>query len=138
MKACMKGGVLNNYCHSSDPIVRSERVSYQTAEQENSNYGGLVFPRRAPERAGQVSAELQSIPSARSLRYTPARCFSSTLCFSPSFSFTPSFVFPNTEGLNETFHRPRGACSYVARHGGSDHSPARTNWMGQLLGPHYV
>lgn len=41
---------------------------------------------------------------------TPRPLFFSTLCFSPSFSFTPSFVFPNTEGLNETFHRPRGAC----------------------------
>lgn len=79
-------------------------------EQRNSNYVGVVFLRRAPDGAGQVSAELQSIPSACWLRYAPARCFPSTLCFFPSFSFTPSFVFPNTEGLNEMFHRPRGAC----------------------------
>lgn len=96
-----------------DPTVRSERVWYQAAEygeQGKSHYGGLVFRRRAPDRAGQVSGETRtSKHSFGSLAPVhPSRCFLSTL--SPSFSFTPSFVFPNTEGLNETFHRPRGAC----------------------------
>lgn len=51
--------------------------------------GGLVFPRSASDGAGEVSAELQSIPSAHSLTYTdPQNCCFFTL----SVSFTRSTI----------------------------------------------
>lgn len=106
----MKGGVLNNHwirqsAQNGSGTRLLSMVSRGTLSTVVSCFPAapLIVPARSAAKH-----ELQSIPSARSLRYTPARCFPSTL--SPSFSFTPSFVFPNTEGLNETFHRPRGAC----------------------------
>lgn len=126
----MKGYLLKQQL----PLIRS----HGWYEQGNSNYGGLVFPHRAPDRAGQVSVELQSIPLAHTLRYAPPAVFpphSTSLLHSHSLHHLYSQTL---RALTRCSIVLAVLVSYVARHGGSDHSSARTNWMGQLLGPHYV
>ncbi len=120
-------------------------------KEGNSYYSSLVFPWSASDGAGQVSRELQStLHSLSSLTYIHSctnysfffflLTFSHPLSLFLSLLLSPSFVFVASKQW-----APKGDASSslrrlfpTRRHEGSDHRATRTNWMGQLLGPHYV
>lgn len=75
------------------------------------------------------------------------QCFYFTLTFSLTISpflffflLSPSFVFfASKQWVLQGDASSSLRCLFsTRRHEGSDHCATRTNWMGQLLGPHYV